>query len=425
MALQTDRTSSPGPGLEFEETQLHSGASVVSENVPHVQSAAVGVWIRYGSRDESAGQSGMAHFIEHAVFKGAGGRSAHSIASRIESVGGYLNAFTSKDLTCYYARVPGRALATAVEQLAALVRAPHFAEAEITREKRVVVDEMRSIEDDPEDIIYDHLEACLFGHHPLGRPIIGAEESIGRLTRESLLNCVQKHYIGRNMVIAASGAVDHDSLVRMCSRSFGELPPGRRQVRRIPVIRPREEKSLPHSHQQSHLVFGRCVPGQSHLDSDVLMLLNLILGDSMSSRLFQRIRERHGCAYNIYSSLALYEDTGVLSIYLASDAKHMPGCRERVVRELDLIRTGGVTVRELDRAKTQAVGSLLMGLESMSTRMNRLGKDRLLLGRVVPVPEIVKTITDITVEDISRVAAYACDAGSMTEIQMNPGYQAD
>ncbi len=407
-----------GPGAE--RTVLQSGITVITDHVPHVHSVAVGVWIAFGSRDEKASEQGMAHFIEHAVFKGTHSRNAWQIAASIETVGGYLNAFTSKDSTCFYARVPAPHTGRAVAILADLALRPRFAPADVEKEKGVIIDELRSVEDDPEDDIHDHLEAALFGSHPLGHPIIGTERSIVGFTAEALHECLRTQYVAPRMFVTASGAIRHDELIRLCGEAFADAAPGRPRTRRPPALRPPSHIRLERPGQQAHLVFGSRVAGLRERDADALALLNLILGENMSSRLFQHVRERHGCSYNIYSTLSLFEDCGVLSVYLASDTARLERCRSRVERELQDLGGTLVSQRELNRARTQAIGGILMGLESMSTRMNRLGRDEISLGRIMPLEELVDSISSVTRDDILRVAAVACDPARMSSVEFLP-----
>ena len=396
-------------GVDYRKSTLSNGVVVVSETISSVRSLALGFWINVGSRDEAADENGISHFIEHAVFKGTRHRKTHQIAQYIESVGGYINAFTGKDATCYYVRVRDHHLARAVNLLADIIQFPRFETREIEKEKQVIIEEMRSIEDDAEDIINDYFEKNLFGAHPLGQPVIGREETIRQLRRTTLCDFVKTQYTASQIVVAASGNVDHEVLVQLCEKALRNLPAGEARRRRKPRIRPAHHETLQQNVQQTHLILGRTVPGIKHQDSYALSLLNTMLGEGMSSRLFQRIRERHGYAYNVYSYLSVYEDIGVFGIYIGADNGNAERSRNIILRELDDLRRNPVSKRELNRAREQLVGSMLLGLESMSTRMTRVGKDELNFGRNLPVEDVIDALTAVTPESFLEVATYACD----------------
>ncbi|MBL0173704.1 MAG: insulinase family protein [Ignavibacteria bacterium] len=419
-----DAASPSGAGFPVEPavrtTVLPSGLTVLSERVASVRSVALGCWLNVGSRDEAPSQNGISHFIEHAVFKGTRKRKTHQIAQYLDAVGGYVNAFTGKDTTCYYARILDSHVGRAVELLSDLILAPAFSEKEIRKEKMVIAEEMRSIEDDPEDIINDHFEALLFGAHPLGQPVIGTLAAVEALDRDALVRAVAERHTARNLVVSASGNVEHERLVGLCARAFADLPAGVPPHRVRPAARPPRHTRLSRSMQQTHAIFGRRVPGARHADSDALLLLNALLGDGMASRLFQRVRERHGYAYNIYSFATLYEDAGVFGVYLCADQSTVEKSVDLIRRELDDLRVAPVSARELRRTKEQVIGSTMLGLESMSTRMSRLAKDHLYYGRVTPVEEIVRRIENVSAADIQRVAVHACAHERYSSVTIDP-----
>ena len=401
-------------------TSLPNGLSILSESVPFVSSLALGVWINVGSRDELPAQNGISHFVEHAIFKGTANRKTHQIAQYLEAVGGYVNAFTTKDSTCCYARVRSQHLARAVELLSDITLHPAFFPKEIEKEKQVIFEEMHSVEDDPEELIHDAFEKNLFGTHPLGQSVLGSEEAVASFTDETLRAFIGREYSARNMVITAAGAVQHEQLVNLCERAFEDVAAGPQRRRVRPRERkPRSETSMK-SVQQSHLVVGLATPGLRSADKYALSLLNTILGDGMSSRLFQRIREKYGFAYNIYSSLSLLEDCGVFSIYLAAQDGKTDRCRDIIREELDTLRQNPVPVRELNRAREQVIGGMLLGLESMSSRMNRLGKDALTFGEILSLDEMTAALYAVKREDILRVAQYACDDSKFFSTMLLP-----
>lgn len=403
-----------------EKTVLPSGLRIVTEHVPYVQSLAIGVWINVGSRDEAPGENGISHFIEHAVFKGTASRRTHHIAQYLEVVGGYLNAFTTKDSTCYYARVMAPHLSRAVNLLADLVLHPSFPEKEILKEKQVILEEMRSIDDDPEDLIHDRFEKTLFGNHPLGQPIIGEEANVKHFTVAQLRRFVRTHYTTSNIVIVASGNVRHDALVELCAREFAGLPAGTEAVRRAPGRRTSRDEVLSRSIVQSHIVLGGRVPGLRAPDRGALSLLNTVLGDGMSSRLFQRLRERYGYAYNVYSFLSQYDDAGSFGIYAGMEQANVDRVREQASIVLRELGDRPVSVRELNRAREQVIGSMVLGMESMSTRMNRLGKDELTFGRSISVRSLVQNLEQVTPEKVRELAAKYLSPDSLASTLLVP-----
>ncbi|MBN1447208.1 MAG: insulinase family protein [Bacteroidetes bacterium] len=405
---------------QYRETVLPSGLRVVTETVPSVHSLAVGIWIDAGSRDETDAQSGIAHFIEHTVFKGTERRRTHHIAQFLEAVGGYINAFTTKDATCYYARVLQPHLPRAVHLLADLVQNPVFPVKEIEKEKQVIIDELRGAEDDPEDLAHEYFEALLFGTHPLGRPILGREDVITELTREGLLSFVRQQYTAGNITVAAAGAVDHEQLVALCRDELSLLPAGKQGKRRKPRRGGARSDLRQRPVQQTHLVVGSMAGGYHHRSRHALSVLNALLGDGMSSRLFQRIRERHGYGYNIYSFLSMYHDVSTFGVYAGLEPAHLERARALILRELDTLAETRVSTRELNRAKEQVIGGMLMGMESMTNRMTRIARDTMVFGRDIPVACLVEDIQAVDAEALRVLAADVFDARRRTEIRLQP-----
>lgn len=406
--------------VEYRKTRLPSGVRVVTEFVPYMRSLAIGFWIDTGSRDEPASLSGISHFIEHMVFKGTLRRKTHHIAQYLESVGGYVNAFTTKDCTCYYARVLSQHVKRAVDLLSDIVLHPQFPAREIEKEKQVIREEMRSIEEDPEDCINDYFEHAVFGKHSLGRTIIGTEHTVESLTREALLDYIARQYTASNLVIAAAGDVSHDLLVELCEKALSELPEGKRQKRLRPKERGPVSETFYKPVQQSHHIAGRIVPGLDSEDHYALSLLNTILGEGMSSRLFQRIRERYGYAYSIYSYLNLYEDAGTFGVYAASETRTMQRCLRHIEEELEELASTPVSKRELNRAREQVIGGFLLGLESMSSRMTRIGKDELIFGRPISIDEEIERFEGVTVEECHALASSLFDHRQWTAVTIAP-----
>jgi len=405
----------------FRETLLPSGLRIVTEQVPSVHSLAVGIWINAGSRDETVDSSGMAHFIEHSVFKGTARRRTHHIAQFLEAVGGYINAFTSKDATCYYARVLRPHLPRAVHLLADLVQNPSFPQKEIEKEKQVIVDELRGSEDDPEELSHEFFEELLYGKHPLGRPILGREDVIRSFTRDDLQSFIRRHYTAENITVAAAGAVDHDRLVELCEEELSALPRGPRPRRRKPRRSGARSDVRRRPVQQTHLLLGSVTSGYHGRERHTLTVLNALLGDGMSSRLFQRVRERYGFGYNIYSFLSMYGDVSTFGVYAGLEPAHCTRARELILRELNTLVDRRVSMRELNRAKEQVIGGLLMGLESMTNRMTRIARDAMVFGRDIPVARIVEDIQAVNPEDLRVLAAELFDPSRLSELRLETG----
>jgi predicted Zn-dependent peptidase len=391
----------------YRKTTLPNGIRVVSETIPHVRSVSIGVWIHVGSRDERASTNGISHFIEHMVFKGTERRSVREIAQSIESVGGYLNAFTGKEHTCYYARVLDEHAPLALDVIADMVLHPLFPEKELEKERGVIIEELKNAEDDPEDIIHDYFDKAIFGSHPLGFPVIGNEPNLRRFTRNDLLTYFRKHYVAHNIVVAAAGNLQHEYLVDLVEREF-EKAPRRAQTngseRRKPTKLGSGRFEHPKPIQQAHVCLGTSTFGVRDQRRYTLMTLNTLLGEGMSSRLYQNIREKYGFAYSVYSYVNLLSDMGAFAAYIGTDQSHVERSIELIVKELEKLKTKPVGQSELERTKAQLKGSMMLSLESMPSRMMRLGSSELYFGELMSLDSIVKEIDAVTSEQIYRLA---------------------
>jgi len=390
----------------FNSTTLDNGVRVVSERIPSVRSIAVGAWLAAGSRDESEEASGISHFIEHMVFKGTRRRRMHHIAQRMEAVGGYLNAFTSKEYTCYYARGLDEHLERALDVVLDLVIDPTLPEREVEKEKEVVVEEMKMYEDAPEDLIFDKFEAMVYPHHPLGRPVLGVPETVRSFSREQLFDYIDDHYAPNRLVVAVAGNIRHDAIVRQVERLTRELDREPTPIHREPANGyDAGEQVERRPIQQAHLIVGTRSPGMTDPRRTVLTTLNTLLGGGMSSRLSQNIREKYGYCYNIYSYANMLSDTGDFGVYMGTDASKVDRSRKLIGRELDKLAQTPVSARALAQAKNQLKGSLMLGLESMSNRMMRLGRIELTFGRYFSLDEIIASIDAVTAEEVRDLAA--------------------
>lgn len=383
---------------------LPNGVTVLAEEIPHVRSVAVGVWVNVGSRDEQPEQNGVSHFIEHALFKGTTTRSAQRIAEELDAVGGQLNAFTTKEYTCFYAKVLDEHFELAVDILTDMLFNSRFDAEDLEREKNVIIEEIRMYEDTPDELVHDVFTSTLWNGHSLGRPVIGTEEVVRSLTREDLLRYYEQNYLQGRMVVAVAGNVPVGKVMETLGKAFGKVKGGN-SVRELVRPLPRAEfRCCTRDTEQVHLCVG--TPGVALGDETVYVfqVLNTILGGGMSSRLFQRIREEHGLVYAVYSYHSSYHDTGLFGIYAGLAAPNVNRTLEMIAAEIAAVRDRGVTEEELNRAKNQLKGSFLLSLESVTTRMSRMGKSQLYLGRPITPEETVARVESVTLEDIRQLA---------------------
>lgn len=398
------RRTAPAPG--FHRTTLHNGVRVLTETIPSVRSVAVGAWVNAGSRDEAAPESGITHFIEHMVFKGTERRRGYLINQRMESVGGYLNAFTAKEHTCFYARGLDEHLGRALDTVLDLVTAPTLPPREIEKEKDVVVEEIKMYEDAPEDHVFDHYEAALYPDHPLGRPVIGTPETVRSFSRADLEGYIGRHYVPNRLVVAVAGYADHDEVVRIVQKLLGEYERAPHPLDRQPAdaYTPVDLTVARPTTQQAHLVLGTRAFGALDPRRTTLSVLNTILGGGMSSRLNQNIREKYGWCYSVYSFVNFQQDSGDVGVYIGTDPSRIDRSRKLIVREMTKLAEAPVSPRMLERAKQQLKGSVVLGLESMSNRMQRLGRVELTYERHVPIDEVVAEVDAVTAEDVRQTA---------------------
>jgi predicted Zn-dependent peptidase len=391
----------------YRKTVLASGVRVVTEKIPYVRSVSLGVWANVGSRDESPTQNGISHFLEHMVFKGTKKRSVRDIAQSLESLGGYLNAFTTKEQTCFYARVLDMHVEEAMDVLSDLVQNGVFKKEELEKEKNVVIEELKNAEDDPEDIIHDYFEKALFPTHALGCPIIGTEENLRRFKRDDLLDHIGSHYHPSRLVVAAAGNIEHEYLVRLVEKYLTKLPAEAFSESRTQGPTTSEHNTFaehPRPIKQAHVCLGTVSYSIKHRDRYPLMVMNALLGEGMSSRLYQNIREKYGFAYSVYSYTNLMSDTGVFGAYIATDEKNIANSIELIQKELGKLKAKPVSKAELDRTKSQIKGVMMLGLENMSGRMMRLGSSELYFESFTSLDTILKKVDAVTSEGIQRVA---------------------
>jgi predicted Zn-dependent peptidase len=408
---RTDVLGTGSGGEIIRRTLLPGGLRVVTEQVPGARSAAVGVWVGVGSRDETPALSGASHFLEHLLFKGTSTRSALDIAVAVDAVGGDLNAFTAREHTCYYAHVLGDDLPMAIDLVCDVVTDAVIAEPDVEAERGVILEEIAMRDDDPSDLVGDLFGEALFGPTPLGRPVIGDVATIETLTRDRICGYYRRRYTPDTMVVAVAGAASHADVVGRVRAAFGDrldpaaapLPPrsgsrtGRGPVRRISVTdRPTE---------QANLILGGTALARGDERRFALGVLNNALGGGMSSRLFQEIREKRGLAYSVYSYAAQHAGAGQFGVSVGCHPAKVPEVLALVREQLADVAAHGISAAEVARGKGQSRGGLVLGLEDMGSRMSRIGKGELSYGEVLTVDDVLARIDAVTVEDCRAVAA--------------------
>lgn len=384
---------------------LDNGLTLVTESMPGVRSVAVGVWLKRGSRHETPAQSGISHFIEHMVFKGTKSRSAERIAAEIDSIGGYMDAFTSKEYAAFHLKVLDEHLPLAVDILGDILLNPLFDAAEMAREKKVIFEEMGMIEDTPDELLMEVFARSFWPDHPLGRPILGSRRTVGRFRRDDLAGFFARAYHSTNIVIAAAGHLEHGKAAGLVRRHFAALGAGRphghgRPPRVATRIVTRSKSHL----EQVHICLGTKAYPQTHPDRFGCYILNTVLGGSMSSRLFQNIREKRGLCYSISSGLSAYSDSGLLSIYAATSREQAPEVLRLTLEEVRRLCGEALGSEELRRAQDHLKGSLLLSLENSGARMSQLAREEMYFGRSFTHDELVAAIEAVTAEDVRRIA---------------------
>jgi predicted Zn-dependent peptidase len=392
----------------YQKTVLPNGVRIVTEEIPHVRSLSIGFWIETGSRDEVPENNGISHFIEHMVFKGTKKRTVKEIAQSIESVGGYLNAFTSKEHTCYYARVLDEHLELATDVLSDMVFQPTFPEKEFEKEKNVILEELKQAEDDPDDIIQDYFEKAIFKTHPLGMPVIGTAQSIASFKRKDLVQYRTEQYTSANLVVAAAGNLTHKEVVELSKHYIQKNANSTRKRSEDSHSVFEEPSSVLCEYykpiQQAHICLGTIGVHVCDERRFAMQVLNTLLGDGMSSRLFQNIREKYGFAYSVYSFNNMMQDTGAAGVYIGTDNSHVQRCIDLVWKELKSLRKQGITKEELTRTKAQLKGSMMLGMENIPNRMIRLGSSELYFGELISLDTIIHKIETVTREDVQEIA---------------------
>jgi predicted Zn-dependent peptidase len=384
---------------------LPNGLTIITEQMQHIRSASIGIWLQTGSRDEDAAWNGISHFIEHMLFKGTEHRTAEEIARQVDSIGGNMDAFTAKECICFNVKVLDEHLPVALEILSDLVLHPVFDPNDITRERGVILEEIKMDEDNPDYLVHEIFTQNFWKDHPLGKPILGTKETVKKFERAAVLDAYSHRFAPGNIIVSAAGNLDHDRFVELVTKHFEQMKP-RKNGFHSPVpkivskITLRNKKAL----EQVQLCIG--VPSHpiAHEKRHAGYILNTLLGGGMSSRLFQNIRERQGLVYSIYSDLNPYRDTGCLAVYAGTSRESASKVVQSVVSEFHKLKAEPVPAEELRRSKDQLKGSLMLSLESSSARMSNLARQEMYFDRFYDLDELIEKIEAVTVEDLTSLA---------------------
>jgi predicted Zn-dependent peptidase len=405
---------------EYRHRVLPNGIRVLTERMPHVRSIAVGVWVETGSRREPESRGGMSHLIEHLVFKGTATRTAEAIARTMDSVGGQMDAFTTKEHTCFYVQVLDEHLPLAVDLLTDILLHPLFDAEELEREKSVVLQEIKMVEDTPDDIVHDIFAAQVWAGHPLGRPILGTRDAVSGFGRDAILSHFVEEYVPPKIIIAVAGNVVHERVIELFEAAFNGFG-------RPPLERPHEPAVMrPGVHivgktlEQVHVVMG--FPGLHHAAPEryAMFVLNDVLGGSMSSRLFQEVRERQGLVYSIHSGVQAFVDTGMLYLYAATDPSNFSKMLKSILKEIRALKKDGITADELSRSKDHLKGSLMLSLESTTSRMNRLAKHEMHLGSFMTMDAMIAAIDGVRHEEVQALVSEILDEERLALTTLGP-----
>ena len=390
----------------IEQFTLPNGLRVLCEQLPHLRSVSMGVWVKAGSILEREHENGLSHLIEHMAFKGTGRRSARQMAQEMDAVGGYLNAATSKLCTCYYAKVIDENLPLAADILSDIVRFPAIDPKELDKERNVVLEEISMTDDSPEDVAYDLIASAMFGKQPLGQTILGPRELIASYTREDILAFRARHYSPMNTCVAIAGNFDLNQVKDLMAQRFGDWTGGAGEIFPVNAVNQRPQTlTADKDTEQAHICLGYRGKPLGDADAYPMAVFNSILGGGMSSRLFQRIREESAMAYSVYSAPSAYPHCGDFTIYAAVSPRNVKTVLAQIDEETSLLVREGATQEEFDMAKAQLKGGFILGQESAYNRMNSMGSNMALMNRVITTDETIRRIEAVTPEDVRRVAA--------------------
>ena len=407
-----------------KRTVLPGGLRIITEQMPSVRSAAIGIWVNVGSRDEVASQTGSAHYLEHLLFKGTKNRTALDISSTIDAVGGEMNAFTSKEVTCFYTRVLDTSVPEAIEVLVDMITSATITSVDVDQERQVVLEEIAMRDDDPADIVHEQFSRALYGDAPLGRSILGTVENISSLSRRSIHGFYRKYYTPDRLVIAVAGNIDHASIVKQIRKAFN-LGGFDLAGEETPYVPSKVKTKVSHSGgfvkfdkttEQANLVIG--VPGLDRADERryIQSVFNAALGGGMSSRLFQEVREKRGLVYTVYSFGQQFQDAGMAGVYAGCSPKNLEQVTQVITGVLDEVALNGITEAELVKAKGQVSGGMVLGLEDTSSRMSRIARSEMNHGYVPSVSQVLERISAVTLEEVHALAHHLWSQERLTAV---------
>ena len=407
-----------------KRTVLPGGLRIITEQMPSVRSAAIGIWVNVGSRDEVASQTGSAHYLEHLLFKGTKNRTALDISSTIDAVGGEMNAFTSKEVTCFYTRVLDTSVPEAIEVLVDMITSATITSVDVDQERQVVLEEIAMRDDDPADIVHEQFSRALYGDAPLGRSILGTVENISSLSRRSIHGFYRKYYTPDRLVVAVAGNIDHASIVKQIRKAFN-LGGFDLAGEETPYVPSKVKTKVSHSGgfvkfdkttEQANLVIG--VPGLDRADERryIQSVFNAALGGGMSSRLFQEVREKRGLVYTVYSFGQQFQDAGMAGVYAGCSPKNLEQVTQVITDVLDEVALNGITEAELVKAKGQVSGGMVLGLEDTSSRMSRIARSEMNHGYVPSVSQVLERISAVTLEEVHTLAHHLWSQERLTAV---------
>lgn len=403
----------------YRSTTLPNGIRVVTENLPHVNSFSLGFWFNTGSRNETKRNNGISHFTEHMLFKGTTRRSSKKISDDVEKLGGYLNAFTSKEHTCYYGRGIGEYLPKVFDVLSDMVQNSLFREKDIEKESGVILDEFYDIEDSPEELIFERFESAIFKSHPLSYPIIGTEKNIKLFNQNDFLDYLRKNYTTNNLLISASGNVSHEKIIELVEAKITTLKNGKVRRKNSKVVTNKSSILIKKDIQQNHVIIGKQTFGYVDENRLKVNILSNIIGEGSSSRLFNVLREKNGLTYQINTFLNSFKDYSAFGVYFSTNEKQVDKAKGLVIKEFNKILKNGITKNELNRAKEYMKGHLIMHLESTTNRMIRMAQSNLYLNRTKTIKESTDAIEKITLDDVLEVSTGLLNRDGLSEVQIS------
>ena len=409
----------------YNKTELDNGVRIVTERMEHVKSASVGIWVNVGSRDEAEQEGGISHLIEHMIFKGTNRRTALEIAKEIDGVGGMSNAFTSKEFTCFHAKVMSDHLPLVTDLLTDIFLESRFDPEDLERERQVILQEIKMVDDTPDELVHVMFAQHLWPGHPVGRPVMGTLGTVGAISRDDIRDYLKRAYLPTRIVISAAGDVDHQAICDLMGPAFSALPQVGPDTSRQPPRTARGLNSVDKGLEQMHVCLGSGFPSIQDERRFAAALLNIILGGNMSSRLFQEIREKRGLAYSVFSFFSAYLDTGMLGIYAGVEPRDARETVRLVLVELDRLLAGDISPQELAASQEHLKGNIILGAESVDNRMTRLAKNELTYNRQIEFDEVLDAVRRVTLDDVVALAREHLQPENLSLTALGPLGEAD